>query len=114
MMSKKFNYFNQKPQPTIVMTQRELNNLKNQIRKEVVDKISKYDVEILLTCFATVLRRQYKFGYKRIFRALNGVDELFGKVLNDELSDEEMRQQLEDEVGIKIRCDGGEQDGTET
>lgn len=108
------SHYNTKSSPVIVLTQAELNQIKNQVRKETVDTLSKYDVEVMLTCFASVLRRQYRWGYKRIFRALNGVDEMFGKVLSGELSDVEMRQQLEDEVGIKIRCDGGEENGIET
>ena len=113
-MGKQTIYHRTKQSPTIVLSQAQLNKLKDDIRKEVVDELSKYDVEIMLTCFATVLRNQYSWGHKRIFRVLNGVDELFGKVLDGELSDEDMRQQLLDEVGIRIQCDGGQNDGIET
>lgn len=108
MKRKNSFYHPVKQSPTLVLTQSELNKIKQQVRKETVDELSKFDVEVMLTCFAMVLRRKYKWGYKRIFRALSGVDELFGLVLDGELSDVEMRQQLEDECGIKIRCDGGE------
>lgn len=114
MKKNNFNHYNTKKQPMIVMSQAELNRIKKQVQKETVDKLAKYDVEIMLTCFATVLRNQYRWGYKRIFRVLNGVDELFGRVLDGELSDEDMRQQLIDEVGIRINCDGGKADGSET
>lgn len=107
MKNKRFNHYTTRQQPLITLTQAELNKIKQDVRKEAVDKLAKYDVEILLTCFAQVLRTQYRWGYKRIFRALSGVDELFGRVLDGELSDEDMRQQLQDEVGIRINCDGG-------
>lgn len=107
------SYFgNSRNSSTIVMTQAQLAKLKSDIRKEVVDKISKFDVEVMLTCFAWVLRKNYKWGYKRIFRTLASVDEVFGLVLDGEWSDVDMRDQLKEETGIVIRCDGGE-DGTE-
>ena len=108
------SFYQYKPQPVIALTQAELNQIKNDVREQTIDETSKYDAEVLLTCFAWTLRKNYGWGHKRIFRALAGVDDLFGQVLRDELSDAEMRQQLVDEVGIKIRCDGGDNDGIET
>ena len=114
-MSKKKSHYRKKsyypmgkPSPTMVLTQSELNKIKNNIKEETVDKISTYDVEIMLTCFAWVLRKDYGWGYKRIFRALKSIDKVFGQVLDGELSDEDMRNQLKDETSVVIKCDGGE------
>ena len=106
-------YHASKSSPTIVLTQAELNRIKNEARKEAVNKISKFDVEVLFTCFAQSLRDNYGWGHKRLFRTLNSVDEMFGRVLAGELSDEDMRQRLLDECGILIDCDGGANIGSE-
>ena len=79
-----------------------------QIKRDVADRIAAFDVEILLTVFAQVLRDQYGWGHTRIFRALGAVDDMFGKVLNDELDADAIRKKLEDDVGIKIIYSGKE------
>ena len=71
-----------------------------QIKRDVADRIAAFDVEILLTVFAQVLRDQYGWGHTRIFRALGAVDDMFGKVLNDELDADAVRKKLEDDVGL--------------
>ncbi len=78
----------------------DITKMKQDITKQVAD----FDVEVLLTCFAQVLHDNYGFGQKRIMRALQAVDDTFGKVLNDELDVGEMKQRLENEVGVKISC----------
>lgn len=75
-----------------------------QIRRDAIDQVVQYDVEVLMTCFAMVLHEQYGFGYKRIFRALEGVDNLFGKVLDHELTIDDIRNQLEAEIGVVVQC----------
>ena len=74
------------------------------MKKDIAKQAADFDVEVLLTCFAQVLHDNYGFGQKRIMRALQAVDDTFGKVLNDELDVEEMKQRLENEVGVKISC----------
>ncbi len=76
-----------------------------EIKRRTAHEISTFDVEVLLTCFAQVLRDQYQWGHKRIFRALTAVDETFGRVLRGELSVADMQQRLEDDAGIRIQCD---------
>lgn len=78
------------------------------IKRDVADRISAFDVEILLTVFAWVLRDQYGWGYTRIFRALGAVDDTFGKVLDGELDEMAIRKKLEDDVGIRIVYSGKE------
>ncbi|MDD3337856.1 MAG: hypothetical protein PHS82_03270 [Lachnospiraceae bacterium] len=75
------------------------------MKEDITSDVAKFDVEVLLTCFAQVLHDQYGFGHTRVMRALAAVDETFGKVLNDELLVSDMQKRLEDEVGVTIRCD---------
>lgn len=83
------------------MSREEIQKLKNEIKTEV----SFASVEILLTSFAQVLHNEYGFGQKRVLRALNAVDEIYGRVLNDELSVADMRQQLRDDINVTIMFD---------
>lgn len=73
-----------------------------QMKRDLVDQIATYDVDVLLTCFAQVLHDQYGWGRVRILRALTAVDDMFGRVLSDELNVQEMQARLADEVGIRI------------
>lgn len=75
------------------------------MKRDTVDQIAKFDVDILFTCFAQVLRTEYGWGHKRILRALSAVDEMFGRVLNEGLSVKEMQERLADEVGIRIKSE---------
>lgn len=75
----------------------------NEMRRDIADNISEYSVGALLTCFALTERKLYGFGSKRIMRTLEHVDELFGKIINGEVTMDEYAQKLEDEVGIAIR-----------
>ena len=77
------------------------------MERETARKIATFDVECLLTCFAYSLRRNHKWGYKRIFRTLNSVDVMFGQILDGTLNVNDLKQQLVDETGIKILYDGG-------
>ena len=75
------------------------------LERETARKVASFDVECLMTCFAYSLHKHHKWGYKRIFRVLDEVDQMFGRILNDDLNVTELRQQLKDEVGIEIHHD---------
>ena len=77
------------------------------MERETAKRVASFDVECLLTCFAYSLRKHHGWGYKRIFRVLNEVDQMFGQILNNELNVMDLRQQLKDEVGIVIHHDLG-------
>lgn len=85
----------------IVLSQDEI----RQMKRDIADKIVKFDVDTLFTCFAQALHTEYGWGYRRIFRVLHSVDEMFGKVLNNTLSVADMQERLEREVGIRIKSD---------
>ena len=71
------------------------------MRKNIVDRTSKYDVEALMTCFALAEHRLYGFGATRIMRSLEYI--LMGDVLNDSKTMEDYKRELEEEVGVAIR-----------
>ena len=73
------------------------------MRKNIVDRTSKYDVEALMTCFALAEHRLYGFGPTRIMRSLEYIDKLMGDVLNDSKTMEDYKRELEEEVGVAIR-----------
>ena len=75
---------------------------------KTADGVADYDVEVRLTCFGLVLRDEFGWGPKRIWRAMQGVDEAFGRVLSGETSIEAMKQRLQDETGIRV-VKGGEE-----
>ena len=72
------------------------------MKNDVVDQVSTYDVEVLLTCFAQVLHDEYGWGRIRVLRALEAVDKTFGRVLAGSLTIPQMQQRLQDEVGVRI------------
>lgn len=82
------------------------------LKHEISHDVSKFDTEILMTCFAQALRNVTKkeWGYVRIMRVLAECDRLFGEVLEGNLDDVQMRQNLKDEIGLVINCDGGSND----
>ena len=75
------------------------------IKRDTADTVARYDVDALMTCFAQVLHTEYGWGSTRVLRALNAVDDMFGKVLNDGLSIDDMKRQLEDELGIRVQSE---------
>lgn len=77
------------------------------MKEEIAGQAAKFDVEVLLTCFAQVLHDDYGFGQKRILRALQSVDDTFGRVLSGELDVEQMKKRLEDEADVRITCGEG-------
>ena len=78
-----------------------------QIKRQAVNDIATFDVEIMQTCFAVVLHEEFGFGPKRIERAIRAVDRKFGMILNDELTADELAKSLEDSTGIEVRFSKG-------
>lgn len=85
----------------ILLTPQEL----RQIKLDIAQQVSKFDVDALLTCFAQVLYSEFQWEYDDIIRALTAVDITFGKVLRDELSVKDMQKQLEDDLSLRIVSD---------
>lgn len=76
---------------------------------QVVEKRSQrtleYTVEKLMSCFALTLHEQFGFGYKRILRALQSIDDYMGQINDDQITMEDIAQKLEDETGVIVRCE---------
>ncbi len=77
----------------------------NELKKTITHDASAYDVEALMTCYALALRRLYKFGRKRIARALNAIDDMMSDILEDKVTIEDYKKILENETGIIIKCE---------
>ena len=75
------------------------------MKREITSMAVKYDVEVLLTCFAYVMHKELNLEQEQILNALASVDTVFGKVLSEEYSIDEMKKDLEDEVGVVVRTD---------
>ena len=67
------------------------------------DDVTKYNVEVLMTCFALAEHRLYGFGQKRILRSLRYIDELMGSILDDSKTVNDYKKELEEETGLKIK-----------
>ena len=89
-------------QQSVKMTKEEYKNIQDQVAKDA----SIFAVEALMTCFATVLHEDFGFGFTRIDRAICSIDEMFGKVLDGEVSIPEMKEKLEKTTGISIKYSG--------
>ena len=84
---------------TVRMTPHEIQKIKD----EITQQVSAFSTEAFLTCFALTLRENHGFGYKRIFRDLKSVDDMMGRILNDEICIEDLKEKLKNETGIVIK-----------
>lgn len=75
----------------------------SEMKRKASSDASKFNVEALMTCFALAEHRLYGFGQKRIFRSLQYIDELMGKILDDTANIEDYKRELEDEASVKIK-----------
>lgn len=72
-------------------------------KKKLIDEANRYSTEYLMTCFALTLRREFGFGSKRIFRALESVDSMMGEIIADRKTMDDYIEELKEETGIVIR-----------
>lgn len=84
----------------LLVSHSDLSELKRQER----DRISRYDVEALMSCFALAEHRLYSFGHKRIMRSLQYIDQLMNAIVEDKAVMEDYLKELEDETGIIVKC----------
>lgn len=69
---------------------------------KVKDELGTYYVETLMTCFALAEHEVHKFGQGRVMKSLRFIDELMGKVGSGEVTVDELKQKLADEVKVSI------------
>lgn len=84
----------------ILMTRKDIAEMK----KEISEYSSNYNVEALMTCFALTGRRLHGYGQKRILRDLQYIDDLMGEIINETATIEDFKKELEDETGMVIKC----------
>ena len=75
----------------------------NEIKEKISAQAAKYDVEILMTCFALAEHRLYGFGQKRILRSLNYIDQLMGDILQGNKTIDDYCEELEQEAGVVVK-----------
>lgn len=86
----------------LVLSRKELSDIK----KEVSEKTSNFDVEALMTCFALAEHRLYGFGQKRIMKSLSCIDELMGGIIDGTATIQDYIDELEESSGVKIKAGG--------
>lgn len=84
----------------VLMSQKEVNNLKRRIIEDVAD----FKVETMMTCFALALHRVFRFGPKRILRLLQYIDDLMGAINTGEKTIDDYRKELEEEAKVVVSC----------
>lgn len=86
----------------ILMRPEDIRKIKEEITAQVTDNFGSYSTEALLTCFALVNHRLYGHGLKRTMKTLAAIDEMMGPVAEGTKTVPELKQELEDEVGLKV------------
>lgn len=85
---------------TVRLTPHEIQKIKD----EITQQVSAFSTEAFLTCFALTQRDLYGFGYTRIMRTLQGVDDMMNGILEGTTDIETLKQKLRDETGIVIKA----------
>lgn len=79
-------------------------DLQRQILRQAEKQLNDGRVEAMMVCMALGLRREFGFGKERVLRALKAVDDLMDPWIRGDVSLDDMRKQVIDEVGIDIKC----------
>ncbi len=77
-----------------------------QMKKEIREQTSMYNVDMMLMCIALTEHRLYGFGSKRIYRTLEYIDSLMGDILENKATMGDYERALEEETGIRIVSSG--------
>lgn len=85
----------------ILMSPQDINEMKRNIVQDVTD----FKIEALMTCFALANHRLYGHGPQRTMRTLQYIDELMGPIATGEKTVEDYKQELEDEAKVIVKCD---------
>lgn len=76
----------------------------SQMKRDIVQDVTDFKIEALMTCFALANRRLYGHGAKRTLRTLQYIDELMGPIATGEKTIEEYQLELEEEANVRITC----------
>lgn len=86
----------------ILMRPEDIRAMKAKITEDVTENFGAYSTEAILTCFALANHRLYGHGWKRTMRTLQAIDEMMGPIADGTKTVQELKKELEDEVGFKI------------
>lgn len=75
------------------------------IKEKTLTEYDDYKIEALLTCFALANNELYGHNQEQTMNTLKYIDELMGKITRDESTIEDMKKQVEDQIGICIKCE---------
>lgn len=75
------------------------------IKRKTLDSYNEFRTETMFMCFALVLHRLYGHGATRTLRTWQAVDDLIGQMDREEVTLEEMKKMVEDEIKVKISFD---------
>lgn len=78
----------------------EIGKIKDDAKQQVLE----YNVEALFTCFALAQNRLFGHDVDQISQTLEYIDGLMGEVLEDKITIEELKKELEEETGVRIEC----------
>lgn len=84
------------------MTPADIAAMKAKITEDVTENFGAYSTEALMTCFALANHRLYKHGWQRTMRTLQYIDELMGPIADGTKTVQDLKKELEDEVGFKV------------
>jgi len=76
----------------------------SKIKEDVTDRVSKYNVEAMMSCFALAQHELYGHGYSRIMKSLQFIDDLMGRVNDGDFTIEDIKKELVDKTGVRIEC----------
>lgn len=81
---------------------------KTEISKEILRKVEKQlndgRIEAIMLCLALGLHKEFGFGKKRCWQALKAVDDLMAPWVSGECNTEDLREQVNNKIGIDVRC----------
>lgn len=73
------------------------------VKQKTLDEYDDFRIETMLTCFALINHRLYGHGAKRTLRTLNAVNELTAQFASENITIEQMKQMVEDEIRINLK-----------
>ena len=74
------------------------------MKPQILKEVDAHRVEALMSCFVLALHEEYGFGKERCLRALQRIDSYMEPYVNSLESVEELRDRVENDVGIRIQC----------
>ena len=74
----------------------------------IADKIARFDVELMQTCFALVLHDSYGADEDEIVDRLHDIDNLFGQILEGYITADDLVAELYEKTGLQVKFSGDE------